>query len=97
MASFFIPRQLTKLIFLAQMCSTHQKSILSVFHFLQKVQVLQALDARRKDMFKQHEMGIEAKRREKLKKMTERDRLKAEEEFRKEAEARKAHHVPHPV
>ena len=48
-------------------------------------------------MFKQHEMGIEAKRREKLKKMTERDRLKAEEEFRKEAEARKAHHVPHPV
>lgn len=48
-------------------------------------------------MFKQHEMGIEAQRREKLKKMTERDRLKAEEEFRKEGEARKAHHVPHPV
>ena len=58
------------------------------------MQVLQALDAQQKEMFKQHEMGIEARRQEKLKKMTERDRLKAEEEFRKEAEARKANHVP---
>ena len=48
-------------------------------------------------MFKHHEMGLEAKRREKLKKMSERDRLKAEEEFRKETETRKAHHMPHPV
>ena len=48
-------------------------------------------------MFKKHEMGIETKRREKLKKMNERDRLKAEEEFMKEEETRKVHHVPHPV
>ena len=61
------------------------------------MQVLQALDSRQKDMFKQHEIGIEAKRREKLKKMNKRDRLKAEEEFRKEEETRKVHHVPHPV
>ena len=46
------------------------------------MQVIQALDSRQKDMFKQHEIGIEAKQREKLKKMNERDRLKSEEEFR---------------
>ena len=42
-------------------------------------------------------MGIEAKRREKLKKMSERDRLKAEEEYKKEEEKKKAHELPHPV
>ena len=42
-------------------------------------------------------MGIEAKRREKLKKMSERDRLKAEEEYKKEEQKRKAHELPHPV
>ena len=48
-------------------------------------------------MFKEHEMSIEAKRREKLKKMNERDRLKAEEEYKNQEKKKKEAHLRHPV
>ena len=48
-------------------------------------------------MFKEHEMGVELQRRDKLKKMNERERIKAEEEYQKEMEERRKQKMPHPV
>jgi len=65
---------------------------LFIFHVRNQAQKsLEELDPQRKDDFKQEEMWMEHRRREKLKQMNEQQRLKAEQEFKKKHDEQMKH------
>ena len=59
--------------------------------FIQDQRRLMELDKQRKETFKQEEMWLEHRRRQKLAEMNEQQRLKAEEEYRKKVEGLRHH------